>query len=87
MSSDPETSHPCEVCPPRPPPPPDPPDGPDGTHAPLRCAHEIDEIGSKNDPPSPLEIDLDAELGVEEPEDDTPRTDTDEPEPAEPTAT
>jgi hypothetical protein len=50
-------------------------------------AHEIDEIGSKNDPPSPLEIDLDAELGVEEPEDDTPRTDTDEPEPAEPTAT
>ena len=50
-------------------------------------AREIDETGSRNDPPSPLEIDLDAELGEEEPEDDTPRTDTEESEPAEPTAT
>lgn len=50
-------------------------------------AREIDETGSRNDPPSPLEIDLDAELGEEEPEDDTPRTDPEEPEAAEPTAT
>jgi hypothetical protein len=50
-------------------------------------AVEIDTTGSKNDPPSPLEIDLDAELGKEEPEDDTPRTDPEESEPVEPTAT
>lgn len=43
--------------------------------------------GSNNDPLSPLEIDLDAELGAEEPEDETPRTDTEQSEPAEPTAT